>query len=282
MDANVPSLTDDGIIKLVRARHPLIDAKKIVPVDISIGKDFDVLVITGPNTGGKTVALKTLGLLTLMAMCGLMIPAGESSSVSVFGSIFADIGDEQSIEQNLSLSISHHNTIHILFARPTTGAWAARRARRGTDRRGRGPRDCDHRALKLYGAKLRPRRTILKSRLRPPTPRVENAGCEFDVTTLSRPTTAIGVPAEQRFAISERLGMDSSDVERAKTSSREKYTFRGSRTNPENSRRRSRGKGQGGRLPGEASESRKRPRRKRRSSGRPGKEMNRPASRRKK
>ena len=97
-----PIINDKGIINLRAARHPLIDPKKVVPVDIMLGEDFDTLVITGPNTGGKTVSIKTLGLLSMMGMCGMMIPAGDRSEISVFDKILSDIGDEQSIEQSLS------------------------------------------------------------------------------------------------------------------------------------------------------------------------------------
>ena len=113
--ATVPLLNSDGEIELRAARHPLIDKNKVVPVDIRLGTDFDTLVITGPNTGGKTVSIKTVGLFTLMAMCGLMIPAGDRSRLSVFDEVLADIGDEQSIDDDLSTYSSHLlNMKHML------------------------------------------------------------------------------------------------------------------------------------------------------------------------
>lgn len=222
MKAVLPRINKQGKINLKNARHPLIDKEKVVPIDISLGVDFDTLVITGPNTGGKTVSLKTIGLLTLMAMCGLMIPADEGSEVSIFDYVLSDIGDEQSIEQSLSTFSSHMvNIIDILKYANTKSLILLDELGSGTDPvEGAALAISILEKLKENGCKIvaTTHYTDLKSYALSAVG-VENGCCEFDVTTL-KPTykLLVGVPGRSNaFAISERLGMPLDILNKAKS-----------------------------------------------------------------
>ena len=222
LNCSLPVITDDGKMNLKKARHPLIDRKKAVPINITLGDEYSTLIITGPNTGGKTVALKTAGLLSAMIMCGLLIPVADGSCISVFCHILADIGDSQSIEQNLSTFSAHTNkVIEIINTADENSLVLLDELGSGTDPvEGAGLAVAVIKRLMSSGAKIMVTTHYQELKLFAiDSPNVENASCEFDIETL-KPTYRLIVGSAGKsnaFAISESLGMPSDIIEDAKS-----------------------------------------------------------------
>ena len=222
MNGCMPKINREGRLNIVRGRHPLIDPQKVVPLDIRLGSDFTTLIITGPNTGGKTVTLKTAGLLCAMAQCGFLIPAHESSTVCVFQEYLVDIGDEQSIEQSLSTFSGHMKKITGILEKAWKGTLVL------LDELGAGTDPAEGAALAVsiieelrrQGARVMATTHYAEMKVFAlETPGVVNASCEFDVESL-RPTykLSVGVPGKSNaFLISEKLGIPSRIIEAAKS-----------------------------------------------------------------